>query len=127
MNTKHYVDSIGNYLGGYSGVEPTAVAIEVSSAPEDARQVWNFELEQWGPVPEYVPQVVSKAQGIMALYHASKLELVKAAVVAAGPEAQLAFDTIGEFHRDSPLMAAIAGPLEIDLDELFIAADQIKI
>ena len=125
--TKFYVDIQGTYVGAYDGIKPPAGFIEVLVAPQDARQVWSFELERWSEVPQYVPQVVSKAQGIMALYHASKLELVKSAVVAAGPEAQLAFDTIGEFHRDSPLMAAIAGPLDIDLDALFVAADQIKI
>lgn len=40
METKFYVDGNGAYLGGFAGEAPSN-STEVSSAPSDARQVWN--------------------------------------------------------------------------------------
>lgn len=37
---KYYVDEQGNYLGGWSDNPPSG-AIEVPSAPDDARRVWD--------------------------------------------------------------------------------------
>jgi len=41
--TKYYVDSDGNYLGGFDGegVETPENGIEVPEAPQDARQTWD--------------------------------------------------------------------------------------
>ena len=49
--TKYYVYANGNYYGAFDGTEPEVSVIEVPTAPEDARQVWNFETEEWGPIP----------------------------------------------------------------------------
>ena len=49
--TKYYVTEAGAYIGGYDGVEPPIGAIEVPVAPEDARQVWDFSAQAWGPIP----------------------------------------------------------------------------
>ena len=54
--TKFYVDSDGNYLGGFDGAEPPAGAIEVADAPQDARQTWDGT---WSPVPPPDPIPVS--------------------------------------------------------------------
>lgn len=41
MTTKHYVTSEGVYIGGFGdGAEPPAGAIEVSTAPDHAAQLW---------------------------------------------------------------------------------------
>jgi len=41
METKYYVDALGNYLGGYAGAEPPVGAIEVPTAPDRASDIWN--------------------------------------------------------------------------------------
>lgn len=38
--TKFYVDTMGNYLGGFDGTEPPLKAIEVLTPPYDARDKW---------------------------------------------------------------------------------------
>lgn len=80
MTTKYYVDSTGHYLGSFSGFEgnrpeldengdpvldedgnvifhhvdedPVAPdgGIEVPVLPDDGRQIWNFETEQFDPL-----------------------------------------------------------------------------
>ena len=41
MTTKHYVTSEGVYIGGFGdGAEPPVGAIEVSTAPDHAAQLW---------------------------------------------------------------------------------------
>lgn len=49
--TKYYVSANGIYIGGYAGVEPPDAAIEVPTAPDDARQVWDFDTSSWGEIP----------------------------------------------------------------------------
>jgi hypothetical protein len=38
--TQYYVDTNGNYLGGFDGATPPVGAIEVSAPPTDGRQKW---------------------------------------------------------------------------------------
>lgn len=47
---KYYVNSQGDYLGGWDANPPEG-AVEVPVAPHDARQVWNFDLGQWRGIP----------------------------------------------------------------------------
>lgn len=49
--TKFYADAEGNYLGGYDGAPPPEGGIETSCAPDDARQVYDFDSQVWGEVP----------------------------------------------------------------------------
>ena len=50
--TKAYVTAEGAYLMSFDGdVEAPDGAVEVASAPQDIRQVWDFASEAWGPVP----------------------------------------------------------------------------
>lgn len=52
MSTKFYVDSLGNYLGGFDGSPPPVGSVEVPSAPDDGRQKWLNNA--WQPyVPDY--------------------------------------------------------------------------
>jgi hypothetical protein len=41
MTQLFYVDAQGNYLGAFDGALPPAGAIEVATAPQDARQKWS--------------------------------------------------------------------------------------
>lgn len=41
MNTKYYVDSLGNYLGGFQGATPPEGSMEVPFAPGHAKDKWN--------------------------------------------------------------------------------------
>lgn len=47
---KFFVDDKGSYLGGWEE-SPPADALEVPTAPEDARQVWSFRANEWTSVP----------------------------------------------------------------------------
>lgn len=49
MTTKYYVNKDGIYTGAFDGVKPPKGSIEVLTAPEDARQVWDGVA--WGEVP----------------------------------------------------------------------------
>lgn len=40
MSTRYFVDAAGVYLGGFDGSSPPDGAVEVPTAPEDARDVW---------------------------------------------------------------------------------------
>lgn len=62
MTTKFYVDAEGIYLGGFAGVQPPAGAVEVPEPPEDARQVYDLDMQSWGAVPLPVPEEISRRQ-----------------------------------------------------------------
>lgn len=49
MAAQYFVDAKGKYIGGFDGVEPPEGAIEVPTAPEDARQTWSSGA--WGAPP----------------------------------------------------------------------------
>jgi hypothetical protein len=54
--TLAYVNEDGVFLFGFEGpVPPPAGAFEVPSCPEDARQIWDFVAEEWGPIPPPPP------------------------------------------------------------------------
>lgn len=40
MTQRFFVDASGNYLGSFDGAAPPPGAVEVPSAPVDARQKW---------------------------------------------------------------------------------------
>lgn len=48
---KYYIDKDGNYLGSFDGLEP-ASGIEVSTPPDNAKQIYNLKTNQWGQLPE---------------------------------------------------------------------------
>lgn len=55
---KYYVDAEGEYLGGWDA-NPPAGAIEVPTAPEDARQIWDGEVWGW-PQPMLEEAIAAK-------------------------------------------------------------------
>jgi hypothetical protein len=81
------------------------------------------------PPPPPVPDVVSRFQAKAALSAAGLLPAVEAALADADPLAQLAWAEAIEFRRQSPTILALAtalGLTDAQLDDLFIAADQIE-
>ena len=63
--TKYYVDKNGVFLGGYDGAAPPNGAIEVPTAPDDARQPWTGD--GWGEAPEPVPESITMRQLLIGL------------------------------------------------------------
>ena len=51
---KFFVDADGVWIGCFWGGEPEG-GIEVSSAPQDARQIYDFGAHKYGPVPPPEP------------------------------------------------------------------------
>lgn len=51
MTTKFVVDNQGNYIGSFVDSNIPGGSIEVPNPPSDARQVWDFDEEEWGPIP----------------------------------------------------------------------------
>lgn len=77
--TKFYVDAAGVYLGAFSGSEPPAGAIEVPTAPEDARQIWNGTAWSAVPIDVWLPVHLAglidamQAEGILTAAKATSL------------------------------------------------------
>ena len=89
----------------------------------------HWEIVQAQPQVEPVPAAVSMRQARLALLKAGLLSQVNTAVAAMpGPEgdaARIDWEYAQEVRRDSPLVAGLAGVLELtatQLDELFTLA-----
>lgn len=92
--------------------------------------IWRWQNGQWVDYAGQVtaaPRTVSPGQGRIALIRAGKLAAVQAAVDALGEEAKAAFEFATSWDRDSQLLNAIAEPLALDLDALFVEAAAIKL
>ena len=77
------------------------------------------------PEPVVVPQSVTSAQAIRALYAAGKLVQVQSVVAAADLLTQALWSHASEFDRNDPVITSLAtqiGWASSDLDALFIAA-----
>lgn len=61
--TKYFVDHAGNYIGAFDGAEPPKGAIEVPSAPDDARQPWLGD--SWGEAQKTQYQINSEARAYL--------------------------------------------------------------
>lgn len=84
------------------------------------QQKWRVE-----DVPVEVPQSVTMRQAQLALHAACHLDAVEAAIEAAGVVAQIEWKAAKDVHRDSLLVAMMAGLLDLDktaLDALFVDA-----
>ncbi|MBF8177801.1 hypothetical protein [Herminiimonas contaminans] len=83
------------------------------------------------PEPPAVPQVISRFQGIAQLHKAGLLDQVNAIMAdpATDPLTVIAWNTVQEFRRQSPIILAMAPLLELtdeDLDQLFTLAAGIE-
>ena len=130
MKTIFLVTADGTYIGAFSGdVGGLPAGIEVPTAPQDARQIWQFP--GWSPVPVTVPQEVTRFQARAALYQAGWLDEVEALIAAPETDRMLvlAWQDALTFKRQSPCVQAMAQQLglsEPQLDGLFITAAGIE-
>jgi hypothetical protein len=123
MSTKFFVSVGGTYIGGFDGVVPPEGAIEVPTAPADARQVWDGE--KWGEVPIVVPDRVTARQFKLQLLASGLLDQVDTWVASQTRAIRIAFDSSGTFARDEPMMQAgfaALGFTEQQVDDFFVAA-----
>ena len=109
------------------------VNISLNESPGELRANWTgyewVELPYAAPVITepviLVPQVVSRAQFILALLQIDLLDEVEAAIAAADRAAQINYNERLEFERSFPLiatMAAVLGKTDADIDALFVLA-----
>lgn len=101
--TKYYIDQNGNYIGGFDGSEPPVGAIEIPSAPSDARQKWSGQ--GWGSPIIPPPDRVSSRQFKMQLEIDGLLGTVEGWVASKPKLTQIAYENSGTFLRTDPMMA----------------------
>ena len=109
------------------------VNISLNESPGELRANWTgyewVELPYAAPVITepviLVPQVVSRAQFILALLQIDLLDEVEAAIAAADRATQINYEERLEFERSFPLiatMAAVLGKTDAEVDALFVLA-----
>ena len=109
------------------------VNISLNESPGELRANWTgyewVELPYAAPVITepviLVPQVVSRAQFILALLQIDLLDEVEAAIAAADRATQINYQERLEFERNFPLiatMAAVLGKTDAEVDALFVLA-----
>ena len=109
------------------------VNISLNESPGELRANWTgyewVDLPYAAPVITepviLVPQVVSRAQFILALLQIDLLDEVEAAIAAADRATQINYEERLEFERSFPLiatMAAVLGKTDAEVDALFVLA-----
>ncbi|WP_156936488.1 hypothetical protein [Mesorhizobium sp. LNJC384A00] len=127
--TQYFVDDAGAYLGGFDGAEPPEGALEVPSAPDDARQVWDGS--QWGPVvltPADFPSL-SPRQIRLALNDIGITSADVATKLAGNEAGTIEWNYATYFKRTHPLIAALTPAFaltEAQVDSLWLYAAEIK-
>lgn len=132
----HTYDLFGWYAadafpGRDAGVAPANKS--TSDTPGDIRANWTGyewrEMTYQTPPeiasPVIVPQVVSRAQFILALLQIGLLDEVEAAIEAADRATQINYKERLEFERGFPLIATMAqvmGKTDAEIDQVFILA-----
>lgn len=124
MTQKFYVDSDGNYLGSFDGVEPEG-GVEVAVPPPTGKA--KLVGGEW-IVPVEVPATVTPLQARRALRAAGLLATVNAWVGAQDEDTQDAWEFASVIERNGPIVVgagAALGLSETQIDALFIAAAQL--
>ena len=132
----HTYDLFGWYAadafpGRDAGVAPANQS--TSDTPGDIRANWTgyewrdtpYQTPPEIAAPVIVPQVVSRAQFILALLQIGLLDEVEAAIAQADRAAQINYTERLEFERGFPLiatMAAVLGKSDAEVDALFVLA-----
>lgn len=123
MTTKYYVDANGAYLGGFDGAEPPDGAVEVATAPQDARQIWTDGA--WGAIPVTVPDRVSSRQFGLQMIAAGIKDQVDTWIATQDAATKWAYERSATFVRDDPMMQtgfAALGFTSAQIDAFFTAA-----
>jgi hypothetical protein len=63
--TKYFIDSDGNYIGGFEGADPPEGSIEVPNAPDHALDKWNGSA--WIPYTPTVSPIDQLTAAVKAL------------------------------------------------------------
>lgn len=132
----HHFDLYGWYTteqlpGRDTDITPTNTS--TTDTPGELRA--NFTGYEWVDLPYaapvitepviQVPQIVSRAQFILALLQIDLLDEVEAAIAAADRATQINYEERLEFERSFPLiatMAAVLGKTDAEVDALFVLA-----
>ena len=127
--TKYFVDSGGNYLGGFdgAGVKPPIGSVEVQTPPAHA-------LDKYvnGAWVSHVVQntTLTPRQIRLVLNSAGLRDQVEAAVAASGSQDIIdMWEFSSEYLRDDPVLTAMAqqlGLTDIQLDDLFNQGAQFR-
>jgi hypothetical protein len=118
MIAKYYVDAGGNYLGGFTGCEPPAGAVEVPTAPTSAVDKWNGAA--WVHIPTLMP--LTPRQIRLVLNAAGLRGSVESAVASASQDVKDMWEFSQEYKRDDPVLTSMAQQLgisDVQLDLLF--------
>lgn len=121
--TRYFVTGNGTYIGGYEGAEPPTGAIEVPTAPQDARQIWDGVA--WGPIPPTPILSVTPRQFRLALNATGMRASIEAYVAAGSQDMKDTWEFATVIERNSPIIAAGAAELgltEGQIDDLFSLA-----
>ncbi len=122
--TQYFIDTDGNYLGGFDGAEPPEGSIEVDTPPAHGSDKWTNGA--W-VVVAIVPESVPKLNARLTLIDAGYWDEVVAFVTAQGAIALAYLQDAQTMRRDNPLVNAWAKTRSVPisdaaLDGLFIAA-----
>lgn len=132
----HTYDLFGWYAADAIPLRDAGIAPanqSTSDTPGDIRANWTGyewrEMTYQTPPeiasPVIVPQVVSRAQFILALLQIGLLDEVEAAIDAADRATQINYKERLEFERGFPLIATMAqvmGKTDAEIDALFVLA-----
>ena len=107
--------------------------VNVQTGEDKERPMTAEEIAQaQAPMPTTIPQSVSVARGGIALIQAGLMTAVEGVIndPSTPPEVKWAWSRATEWERASPSLAYIASRANISeaqMDELFVAADSIKV
>lgn len=110
--TKFYAREDGTYIGGFDGVEPPAGAIEVPSAPADARQMYDFAASVWLPGP--APVAILYPVDLWSRMTDDEADQVETAMASQPVRVQNIFKYASSYRSDHelwPLLVTIATTL----------------
>jgi hypothetical protein len=111
----------------WHGSEPEAAFQASLVVPATPSRGWDVALPPASQLP--VPPVIPAWKGLAWLEQAGLLDDAATSAEAGSPVARLAFRHAAEWHRDSPLITALAVGLGLDsaaIDAAFRAADAIR-
>jgi hypothetical protein len=96
MSAIHYVNDDGVHQGGWDGSDPPSGLHAVPTAPDDNRQIWDFDNEVWLPV--------------------EAVALPKIPTAIASAKLTISDGVVGGFAADS----AIAGGFAMDVGKFWM-------
>lgn len=109
---------------------PKAQAYEPIPDAPGLNHYWDAAVGQWVEYPVYLPQEISRLQGLIVLERNGLLAQCETLVAQSDLETKLAWANCSSFNRQSPMLLAVAGALgltDAQLDQLFVDGAQITV